>query len=247
MAVDSVVFTANSSVFYDEYIAHRIGLVPLRSEEALDKYKFSEECVEAGDRGIFTEDCFVKLDLEAKNESKKGEGKPITLYSGDMKTSDPDVRPVYDKIPIVILAPQQEVKLEAYARLGKGKEHAKWSPVSVAAHKYIADIKIDYSKCHSEECGGACVEACPRQVLELKDGKPVVRENKIYDCTLCRACEEACPYEAIKVGWRKDEYIFTIESTGSLSPKRILLESVKILESKLDELVNKLREEGVVR
>jgi len=246
MAVDSVVFTINSSVFYDEYIAHRLGLIPLTSEAALEKYKPPEECREASDRGLFTEDCFVKLDLEGRNDSEIGKGKPITLYSRDLKTSDPDVKPVYDSIPIVILGPKQEVRLEAYARLGRGKEHAKWSPVSVAAHKYIADIRIDYSKCKGEECK-ACVEACPKGVLVFQDNKPVVVEEKIFDCTLCRACIEACPTEAIKLGWRKNEFLLTIESTGALPPKRIILESVRILEEKLQEFINKLREEGVVK
>ncbi len=246
MAVDSVVFTINSSVFYDEYIAHRLGLIPLTSEEAINKYKSPEECREASEKGVFSEDCFAKLDLEGRNEAEIGEGKPKVLYSKDLKTSDPDVKPVYDEIPIVVLGPKQEVRLEAYARLGRGKEHAKWSPVSVAAHKYIADIHIDYSRCRAPECK-LCVEACPRNILEFKDDRIIVREDKIFDCTLCRECEQLCPYDAIKVYWRKDEYIFTIESTGALSPKRILLEAVKVLESKLDEFISELRSKGLVK
>ncbi len=245
MAVDSVVITINSSVFYDEYIAHRLGLVPLTSEHALEKYKPPEECREAGDRGVFSEDCFVKLDLEGANKDGNGGAEPLVMYSRDLRTSDPDVKPVYDEIPIVMLGPNQEVKLEAYARLGRGKEHAKWSPVSVAAHKYIADIIIDSAKCKAPECK-LCVEACPKNILEVRDGKISVRQDKVFDCTLCRECEQACPYGAIEVNWRENEYIFTLESTGALPPKRILLESVRIIESKLDEFINALRDVGVV-
>jgi DNA-directed RNA polymerase subunit D len=241
MAIDSVVFTMNSSVFYDEYIAHRLGLIPLTSEEALNKYKPPEECREAGDRGLFTEDCFVRLDLEGKGE----EGRLVTLYSGDLKTSDPDVKPVYDNIPIIILGKNQEIRLEAYARLGRGKEHAKWSPVSVAAHKYIAEISIDENKCLGEKCL-KCIEVCPRNVLEYRDGKVRVVKEKIFDCSLCRICEEYCPVGAIKIGWRNNEYILIIESTGSLSPKRILIEASKILEKKLDDFIEGLRSEGVI-
>jgi DNA-directed RNA polymerase subunit D len=51
---------------------------------------------------------------------------------------------------------------------------------------------------------------------------------------------------AIKIGWRNNEYILTIESTGSLSPKRILIEASKILEKKLDDFIESLRSEGVI-
>ncbi len=242
MAVDSVVFTVNSSVFYDEIIAHRLGLIPLTSEAALEKYKSPEECSSVAEEAIFPEECFVKLDLVVSNPSDSKE--PRIVYSKELVSSDPDVRPVYDTIPVLVLGPGQEVKLEAYARLGRGREHAKWSPVSVAVHKYIADISISYSLC-SRECN-LCVDLCPRGVLKIVDGKPVVDSERVFDCTLCRVCELKCPNRAIRVGFRKDEYIFTIESTGSLPPKRILVEATRILESKLDEFLERLREEGVI-
>ncbi len=242
MAVDTVIFTVNSSVFYDEVIAHRLGLVPLTSEEALDKYKSPEECRAASEENIFTEDCFVKLDLEARNPPENN--KPLIIYSRDLRTSDPDVKPVYDSIPILILGPGQEVRLEAYARLGRGKEHAKWSPVSVATHKYVPVISLDSDKCIGVDCR-KCIESCPKGLFRVEGSNIVVNNDKILDCTLCRLCETNCPSKAIRVGFKNNEYVLTIESTGALSPKRILIEAAKILESKLDEFLNKLSEKGV--
>ncbi len=254
MAIDYVVFIVNSSVFYDEYLAHRLGLIPLTSKEALTKYKSPEECAEAGDKGIFSEDCFVKLELEGAGEP----GEIKILYSEDLKTSDPDVKPVYDKIPIVALTgkklrtngkeiiAKQEIKLEAYARLGRGKEHAKWSPVSVATHKYVPTIKINYSKCKGVDCE-ECLKVCPRSIFEIKGDKIVVKEDKILDCTLCRQCEEVCPAKAVKVGWVPNQYILYLESTGALPPKTILIEATKILVEKLDNLVKILENEGVIK
>jgi DNA-directed RNA polymerase subunit D len=237
MAVDYVVFMENSSVFYDEYIAHRLALIPLSSEKALEKYKSPEECREAGERGIFSEDCFVKLELSG--EGVKGGVK--TLYSGDLVSGDPDVKPVYDKIPIIQLLENQRVKLEAYARLGRGKEHIKWSPVSVAAHKYVASVKIDEGKCSYPQCR-RCIEVCPRQVIVEKEGSIKVDEGKLLECSLCRLCETVCPSEAVKVSWKEDEYILYFESTGSLTPKRILIEATKVLEDKLNTLKKALLE-----
>ena len=49
------------------------------------------------------------------------------------------LRSVSKEIPIVSLAPGQKLKFEAYARLGTGKNHAKWQPTSVAVVKDSKD------------------------------------------------------------------------------------------------------------
>ena len=55
-----------------------------------------------------------------------------TITSADLSSNDEVVKPTSDKIPIIELAPGQKVKLEAYARLGKGTEHAKWNSSNVS-------------------------------------------------------------------------------------------------------------------
>lgn len=52
--------------------------------------------------------------------------------------------------------------------------------------------KIDQAKCNG--CG-ECVNVCPTGVLEVKGGKCVLVNEK--DCADCRACEVACPNNAI--------------------------------------------------
>lgn len=240
MAISTVIFIENNSIFYDEYVAHRLGLIPLTSEQALNKYKGPEECSKAEAAGSFSEDCFVRFTLDVTNESDR----LVTVYSGDLVSSDPDVKPVNDRIPILVLSPKQSIKLEAYARLGEGREHAKWSPVSVAAHKYVADIRIDRDKCRGGDCR-ECVEACPRNILVYRNGEVDVDQSRILECSLCRFCEMICPNKAIEVSWRNDEYVFTLESLGSLQPKTILLKSLEILEKKIDEFYNQLINRGV--
>ncbi len=241
MAISTVIFTLNRSMFYDEYVAHRLGLIPLTSETALDKYKSPEECSESEEASLFPPDCFAKLDLDVSNNGED----LLTIYSGDLKFSDPEVRPVHDNIPLLILGRGHQVKLEAYARLGRGREHYKWSPVSVAAVKYVPEVNVDRSRC-LPECR-KCVEVCPRNVLKATDSGVEVDEASILNCNLCHLCEKVCPSEAITLKTRENEYILRIESTGSLSPKRILLESIKILEGKVSELSRKLGMQGVLK
>jgi DNA-directed RNA polymerase subunit D len=54
------------------------------------------------------------------------------ITSAELSSEDQAIKPVSDKIPIVQIAPGQKVKLEAYARLGRGTTHAKWNSANVS-------------------------------------------------------------------------------------------------------------------
>lgn len=115
MAIEYVDFVRNSSALYDEIIAHRLGLIPLKTD--LKGYKMPNECKCKG-KGCSV--CQVRFTLNEKG--------PKMIYSGDLKSKDPNITPVYKDIPIVKLLEGQELKLSAIAVLGVGKEHSKWSP-----------------------------------------------------------------------------------------------------------------------
>ncbi len=112
-AIDTVDMLMNSSVLADEGIVHRLGLIPLKTE--LSAVQQDNE----SDRIMLT------LDSGETNETR-------TILSGDLKSQDDVIKPISDKIPIVTLAPGQKLKLEAYARLGRGTEHAKWNSANIS-------------------------------------------------------------------------------------------------------------------
>src|SRR5271157_6094181 len=123
MAIDDVVILENSSVLYDEILAHRLGMIPIKTD--LERYVLPEKCDCGSPLGC--NKCRVLFVLEAT-----GKDKVSTVMSGDLVSEDREVRPTSETIPIVKLAQGQTVKLEAYARLGRGKEHAKWQPCTVS-------------------------------------------------------------------------------------------------------------------
>ena len=123
MAIDDVVILENSSVLYDEVLAHRLGMVPIKTD--LERYILPENCDCGSPLGCHK--CRVLFVLDAS-----GKEKVSTVYSGDLVSEDREIRPISETIPIGKLAQGQSVKLEAYARLGRGKEHAKWQPCTVA-------------------------------------------------------------------------------------------------------------------
>jgi DNA-directed RNA polymerase subunit D len=55
-----------------------------------------------------------------------------TIFTSDLSSEDDSVKPTADNIPIVQLAPGQKIKLECYARLGRGTEHAKWNSANIS-------------------------------------------------------------------------------------------------------------------
>lgn len=223
MAIDEVVMIENSAILQDEMIAHRLGLVPLRTD--LDTYNLPEECSCKSEFGC--PQCRVTLTLNA--ESKEG---TRTIYSGELISDNPVIVPVSDKIPITKLAKGQKLNLEAYARLGKGRNHAKWQPVSMCAYKYLPKIEVPIEKC--PECQ-KCVEICPKKVFRIKEDRIEVKD--LLACNLCMDCVEACPTDPkrVKVEWEKASFIMNIETNGGIPPERVLQEATKMLEKQLKE------------
>ncbi|MEM7826818.1 MAG: DNA-directed RNA polymerase subunit D [Candidatus Aenigmatarchaeota archaeon] len=118
MAIDTVDFHYNSSGLCDEIIAHRLGLIPLTYNPKF--YNLKEDC---SCNGKGCSHCQVALSFDSKKITKDSE---YTVKSGDLKSDDPEVRPIDPEIPIVELLENQKLKFDAIARLGFGKEHAKW-------------------------------------------------------------------------------------------------------------------------
>jgi DNA-directed RNA polymerase subunit D len=126
LAIDDVVILENSSVMHDEAIAHRLGLVPLLTN--LDRFVMPHECDCKSTLGCSKCRVLLVLDSEANEKTK-------IVTSGELVSEDERIKPVSKDIPIITLAPGQKLKFEAYARLGIGRDHAKWQPTSAAIVK----------------------------------------------------------------------------------------------------------------
>ena len=150
-AIDTVDMIENSSVLADEGISHTLGMIPLKTE--------ANESDESNSR--------VMLVLDSGNTEVVK-----TVTTAELESKDQVVKPISKQIPIVHLAPGQRIKLEAYARLGRGTEHAKWNSANIS-------------------------------VLTNTD--------------------------------KDDEHILTVETTGALEPKQIILSGIEELSKRLEE------------
>ena len=143
LAIDDVVILENSSVMHDEAVAHRLGLIPLRTD--LHRFVLPHDCDCNSTLGCTKCRVLLSMDSEANDKTK-------VVTSGDLVSEDEVVKPISTEIPIIVLAPAQKLKFEAYARLGFGKDHAKWQPTSASV---VIDVKDENESILTVETNGA--------------------------------------------------------------------------------------------
>lgn len=165
-AIDTVDIIENSSVLADEGLAHRLGLIPLRTD--LSRYNEPSKCDCKSESGC--SNCRVMLVLDSGDSETTR-----TVLSGELSSEDESVKPISPNIPIVQLAPGQKVKVECYARLGRGIEHAKWnsSNVSVLLETDKEDERIlnieSTGALNPEQIVLAGVDELSNRLTEFKD------------------------------------------------------------------------------
>ncbi len=213
LAVDKVIIFKNDSIMNDDMLAHRLGLIPLRT--SLDKIRELER--NGGKVSLL-------LSIESKNDV-------TTVKSSDIVSRDKDVEVLSGDIDIVKLGKGESIELEMEAVVGRGREHAKWSPVTVSVVRGLPVIDIKDPNC-GEKCDD-CVDACPKGVLANQGGKLVVVDR--YSCTVCKLCEKACP-DNISVDIDESSSLLYIESVGQLSVDEIIKAAFEELYRKFSEL-----------
>jgi DNA-directed RNA polymerase subunit D len=222
MAIEDIEFQKNNSILYDEAIAHRMGLMPLKTD--LKSYNLPDKCKCEG-KGCNR--CQLKLVLK----TTKGSG---IVYASEIKSKDPAVKPVFGEMPIVKLLKGQALELEATAVLGRGRQHMKWSPGHVW-YKYKPAIEITGEVKNPE----AIIEVDHNNIFEIKDRKLTVNKDRVLECDLSLDFSDID--KNVKVTASSTEFIINIESFGQLSCKDMISKAVDLLDEQLDELAEELK------
>lgn len=191
LAIDDVHIYENTGVMFDEMLAHRLGLIPIK----MDSKKHRQ-----GDK--------VKLVLE-----KEG---PCTVYSKDIKSTDPKIEPADLNTPVTKLSEGQKVRIEMDAVVGTGKQHAKWQPaiVSYTELPQIVAEKGSKDKAYKSDVLEMMLDGKHRDII-LKEGQTIQ-----YDSTT---------------------FVMIIESHGNLSPKELLESAAEELKEKTGEFRKELK------
>lgn len=209
LAVEDISIYENDSVLFDEMLAHRLGLLPIKTD--VKTYK-------QGDK--------VKLVLE-----KEG---PCTVYSRDIKSTDPKIEVSDKNIPITKLSKDQKLRVEMQAEMNTGQEHVKWQP-STIGYREVPSLKT-LKEC--DACGN-CVKECPLKILEVKGKKIVLTDPE--KCSLCGSCTDACEKDALELEFDSSTYIFTIEPLTGLTNKEAVTAAANELLQKSKEFAKELK------
>ncbi len=225
MAIDEINIYDNTSVLFDEQLALRMGLIPLKAD--IKNFSLPEECKCEG-KGCPT--CQISMTLSAEG--------PKVVYSGDIVSSDPGVHPVDATIPIVELKEKHKVVLEAIARLGTYRQHSKWQAGIVSGYKNMPVLTF-------KECDlcGECVNVCPRDILEIEGNKVKITDKGLIECSLCKLCEKGCDMDAISVSYDPESFVMMFETSGGITAAELAVEaatSIRARAQKMGEILDTL-------
>jgi len=237
LAIDLVEFHENSTVLNDEYIAHRLGLIPIRYQPR-DSIKGGDcngeflphrdcVCYERCPRCSVEFELDVSFDDVIPHRSEEELMAPLTVTSKDLKSNNECVMPAHflsqdeqddlqdEGIAIVKMGPGQRLKLKAVARMGIAKEHAKWSPVAVATYRFWPNITVNEEQVAtlSMEQKQELCDVCSDRILEIDDvtGSIKAVEDAWDNATFTEDLQQY--QESIKKRKEDDDFVTVVPST----------------------------------
>ncbi|KAF9071754.1 insert subdomain of RNA polymerase alpha subunit [Rhodocollybia butyracea] len=218
VAIDLVVVEANTTVLPDEFIVHRLGMVPLVSTNCDAAIRYTRDCNCEGESCEF---CSMILTLHVKcNESitmdvtsnhlelqphpekgieEAGE-EPVRRtenFGLPVGKNDPDVDPIL----ICKIRKGQELKVKCQVKKGIAKEHAKWSPCSAVAFEYDPHNKLRHTSYWYETD-----EKAEWPLGENAREEEPSREDELFDFNA-----------------KPNKFYFDVETDGSLGAQEVVM------------------------
>ena len=218
IAIEIVDVVQNTSVLVDEFIAHRLGMIPLDSRDCSDDFYYTQDC--NCDEGN-CDNCSVKLELRAKCTGSA----TMPVYARDLvKVTEGTLgTPIladreHKGVLIAKLRKEQELQLNCIARKGIAKEHAKWSPVAAVSFEYDPHNKLKHTDYWFE--------------VDAKAEWPISK-NAEWE-------EEPREGDQFDFDAEPRQFYFDVEAIGQIPPDQIVTRAIDVLSEKLLTLMRNL-------
>ncbi|EDR25860.1 DNA-directed RNA polymerase subunit D, putative [Entamoeba dispar SAW760] len=234
IAIQLVRVYANSSYLCDEFIAHRLGLIPIDSTQ-IHNFEDTDDAI-----------------LELKKENNSNQLVVVTsndlVSIGDKRVAPVNYRNDVDPIVITQLGPRQNIHMVCYVKKGTGKFHAKWNPTCQCVFQTLADIRINDEKMISltpEQKRTFC-EQCPQKVFDYQEVGEKVFIRGDENCIFCNECtvyaRDIGQRNLVTVTPKTDQFVFKVEGTGVYPPKQIIELGLEEMKKKFVNLKKALNE-----
>eukprot|EP00941_MAST-03F_sp_MAST-3F-sp1_P003504 g3504.t1 len=276
LAIDLVEVRENSTVLHDEFLAHRLGMIPLRHLDGINHGMFNARDCTCADR---CQNCSVILDLKVTlqrgDPRKSRHVTSLDLKPRNWTVSNNNVdhvipcrvEPVHfstkeeineaedDGIKIATIRQGQELDLVCIAKLGTGKEHAKWNPTCTVAMQQEPQVTLNQRRIDELTMAQKkeLVNCFASKLLEMND-KGEISVTDPHLCTFCndldvfhKALRESSGNtdleDCVVLSIVPERFIFTVETTGALKPEELVLYALKVLEKKIEMIETELQHE----
>lgn len=241
VAIDLVEFEANTTVLPDEFIAHRLGMVPLISDNCEESIRYSRDC----NCLSWCQYCAIELVLDVKctednttmdvtsrhldvqnvhpghGAGEEGEELSNRVPNFGFPTShrEPDAEP----IAIARIRKGQSLKVRCIAKKGIAKEHAKWSPCSAVGFEYDPYNKLRHTTYWFEKS---------------------IEDEWIPNPRNTELETRPQPGDAFDFNAKPNRFYIDVETDGSLGPQEVVMRGLNELSTKLANVVLWLKHQG---
>ncbi len=234
----------------DEVIAHRLAMIPIPThpEEGIVFPEDCENCKDMVEKDKGCPSCQILYSLKVQGHPKDSDEELKYVYASDLTViSDPmfGLMEEHQRIPLTLLSKGQYLQFYAFATLGRGRDHAKWSPVAAVAFR--PQMKAILNK------PGKKANVLFNLGLKTTDGKPIDaklfgKDKTITDIDYIIDLQKAIHQVGAGTGRDGDfgdaitfekidnAFVFTFETDGSLTPVQAFNGAMKELKGRFENL-----------